>query len=78
MVFHFDPGLGRLVQKRQRQVRTVLQHRQQASFDLPPERFLFPILIGRIRQRRVMNDAETFESLPGFCSDHGRTVIGQK
>ena len=77
LVFHFDPGLGRLVQKIQRQVSVIFQHRQQASLDLPPEGFLLAVLVGRVRQRCLVNNAQTLESLFGFGGDHGRTVVGE-
>src|SRR3989442_15544522 len=69
LVFHFDPGLGRLVEERQCQVLAVLQHGQQASFDLSPKGLLLPILIGRVRQCSIMDDSQALESLLGFGSD---------
>jgi hypothetical protein len=62
LVFLFDPRLGGDVEQVERQLGLALEHGQEAPFDLSPERFLFSILLRRIRQRRVMDDAQALEA----------------
>jgi hypothetical protein len=46
VVLVLDPGLGRLVEERQRQVWHVLQHGDEPALDRPPERLLLGVLVG--------------------------------
>ena len=45
VIFLFDPGLGRLIEKLERQRFLAFQHRHQAPFDTAPERLLLGILV---------------------------------
>ena len=56
VVLVLDPGLRRLVEERQCQVRHVLQHGDETDLDRAPERLLLGVLVGRVRQCRVMQD----------------------
>ena len=58
VVFQLDPGLRRRVQSLERQVGVALEHGQQPPLDLGPEHFLFRVLIGAVRQRGLVHDAE--------------------
>jgi len=78
LVLLFGPGLGGGVEEIEREVGLALEHGQEAPFDLSPERFLFSVLLGRIRQRGVVDDAESLEALDGLGGEHGGAVVGQK
>ena len=78
LVFLLDPGLGGGVEEVERQLGLAFQHGQEAAFNLSPEGFLFAVLLGRIGQRRVVNDAESLEAFDGFGGEHGGAVVGQK
>ena len=64
VVLHLDPGLGGLVEQREAEVGDAFEHGHQASFELAPEGLLLAVLIGRVRQGRVVDDAETGETPP--------------
>ena len=49
IVLVLDPGLGRLVQEAQGQVRHMLQHGDQSALDRAPERLLLGVLVGAVR-----------------------------
>src|ERR1019366_10626068 len=65
------------VEQAEGQFGLALEHGQETAFDLPPERFLFSVLLGGIRKRRVVDDAESLEALHGLGGDHGGAVVGQ-
>ena len=78
LVFLFDPRLGSGIEQLDGELGLALEHGQKPSFDLSPERFLFPVLLGRIRQRGVMDDAEALKSFGRLGREHGRAVVRQK
>src|SRR5580658_6728200 len=52
------PGLRRLVEPSHGEIVDALEHGHQPALDRSPEDLLLAVLIGRIRQRGLMNDAE--------------------
>ncbi len=78
VVLLLDPGLGGGVEQIERELGLALEHGQQAALDLPPERLLLSVLLGRVRQRRVMDDAEALEAFGGLGGEHGGAVVGEQ
>ena len=78
LVLLLDPGLGGDVEQIERELGLALEHGQEAPFDLSPERLLLSVLLGRIGQRRVVDDAEALEALGGLGGEHGGAVVGEK
>ena len=78
VVLDFHPGLGGLVEKVQRQLRQMVEHLHQPSFQGAPERFLFTVLIGAIRQGRLVHDAQPQQPRGKFLRHHGRAVVGHQ
>ena len=78
VVLVLDPGLGGLVQERQGQVRHMLQHGDQPALDRAPERLLLGILIGAVRQRGVVQDAQPREPLGDLRRRHRGAVVAER
>lgn len=78
MVLVLDPGLGGGVEQVEGEELLALEHGQEATLDLSPEGLLLAILLGRIRQRRMVRDAEPLEALGGLGGEHGGAVVGEQ
>jgi len=78
VVLHLDPGLRRLVQQRQGQLDDALEHRHEASLSVRPEDLLLGVLVGAVRERRVLVHAEAQEARARFGREHGRAVVHQR
>jgi hypothetical protein len=78
VVLAFDPGERRVVEHLERQRLDALEHGQQAALDLGPEDLLLGILIGRVRQRGLVHDAEAREPLGDLRGGLGAAVVGQQ
>ncbi len=72
------PGWRSVLEQLERQLGLALEHGQEAAFDLSPERFLFSVLLGRIGQRRVVDDAQALEALDSLGGGHRGAVVGHK
>ena len=55
----------------------MLQHGDETALDRAPERLLLGVLVGRVRQCRVMQDAEAGEAFADLGRGHGRAVVAQ-
>ena len=75
VVFLLDPGLGCLVEPIQREGLLALEHGHQPTLDAAPERFLLRVLIGAVRQRRLVHDAQPGEPADEFLGHHRRAVV---
>ena len=78
LVFLLDPGLGGGIEEIEREVGLAFEHGKEASLDLSPERLLLAVLLGRVRERHVMHDAETLEALGGLGGLHRGAVAGEE
>ena len=78
MVILLHPGLRGLVEEGEPQGGDVPEQLDQASLQLGPEDLLLPVLIRRIRQRRLVHDAEPGEALPGLGRQHRGAVVGEQ
>ena len=78
LVVHLDPGLGGLVEQREGQILDAFEHRQQPALELGPKDFLLGILVGRVRQRRAMEDAQAMQARERLGRRHGPTVVGHE
>ena len=77
VVLVLDPGLGRLVEGRKREVGHVLQHGDQPALDRAPERLLLGILVRAVGQRGLVQDAEPGETLGDLGGRHGCAIVAQ-
>ncbi len=75
VVFLLDPGLGHLVEPIQREGLLSLEHGHQPSLDAAPERFLLGVLMGAVRQRRLVHDTQPGEAADEFLGHHRRAVV---
>ena len=75
VVFQFHPRLRGLVEQRQAQVLDAFEHRQQPPLDLCPERLLLAVLVGAVRQRGLVHDAQPGEPLDDLCGRHRPAVV---
>jgi hypothetical protein len=71
VVLHLDPGLGGLVEQGEAEIGDAFEHGHQASFELAPEGLLLAVLIGRVRQGRVVDHAEAGETAARLGGEHG-------
>jgi len=78
IVLVLRPGLGRLVEHGEREVRHVLQHGDQPAFDRAPERLLLGVLIGAVRQRGLVQDAEPSQTFGDLRRRHRSAVVAQR
>ena len=78
MVFLLHPGLGDVVESRQRQIDYTAQHRHQPAFEGGPERLLFGVLVRGIRQCGLVQDSQGVQPRAELLGLHGRTVIGHQ
>ena len=78
VVFLFNPGLGSLIEQIEGERCLAFEHRHQAPLDSAPERLLLGVLIRRIRQRRLVQDAQGRQAVDGFLRQHRRTVVGHQ
>ena len=72
------PGLGRQIQLINGETGFAFQHRHQTSFDPAPEGLLFSVLVRRIRQRRLVQHAQSGQAGSGFLGQHGGAVVGHQ
>ena len=72
------PSLGRLVEEPEPQRGHVAQQLQQPPLELGPEDLLLPVLVGRVRERRLVDDPQAGEPLAGLLGEHGGPVVGQE
>ena len=56
VVLDFHPRLGHFVEPLERQFGDAFEHLQEPPLERPPERLLFPVLIGAVGQRSFMNN----------------------
>jgi hypothetical protein len=77
VVLVLDPGLRRLVQEGERQIRHMLQHGDKAALNRAPERLLLGVLIRRVRQCRLVQDAEPGEALTDLGGGHRSAIVAQ-
>ncbi len=77
LVLLLDPGLGGNVEQLEGELGLTLKHGHQSPFQLAPEGLLFTVLLRALRQRRVLGDAQTLESLTGLGGKHGRAVVAE-
>ena len=61
-----------------RQLPDATEHRQQAALQIRPEAFLLAVLAGAVRQRQLVDDPPSQQSLRHLAGDHGRAVVGQQ
>src|ERR1700687_1199773 len=75
VVVLLDPGLRRLVEPAQGEIVDALEHGHQSALDRSPENLLLTVLIGRIRQRRLMKNAEPGETFADLGRRHCAAVV---
>ena len=78
VVVELGPGLCRLVEHGQGEICYTLEHGHQPAFDRSPECLLLGVLIRAVRQRGLMKDAETGQSLGDLGGCHGGAVVAQR
>lgn len=78
VILVLDPRLRGGVEKVEGEGLLALEHRQEASLDLAPERLLLAVLLGRVRQRGVVHDAESAEALDRLGGDHRGAVVREE
>ena len=78
MVLLLDPRLRRGVEQIEGEHGLAFEHGQEAAFDLAPEGLLLAVLLGGVRQRRVVDDAEALEAFDGLGGEHGGAVVGEQ
>jgi hypothetical protein len=75
IVVAFDPRLRRLVEKRQGEIRDVLQHGEEAALYHAPQRLDFTVRCGRVRQCSLMENAKPIETFVNLDRRHGGAVV---
>ena len=78
MVLLLDPRLRRAVEQLEGELGLALEHGHEAPLDLGPEVLLLAVLLGGVRQRQVLDDAEALEALDGLGGDHRRAVVAEQ
>ena len=78
VVLDFHPRLGCFVEEVERQFGDTVEHRHQPSFERPPKRFLLAVLVGAVRERLLVDNAEPQQPLGDFLGHHRGTVIGEQ
>jgi hypothetical protein len=78
VILLLDPGLGRLVEQFQRERRLALEHGHQPPLDAAPEGLLLGVLVGRVRQRRLVQHPQAVQARHRLVGEHGRAVVGHQ
>ena len=78
VVLEFDPRLRRLVQEGERQLALALEHGHQAPLDAAPEGLLLAVLLGAVRERGGMDNAEALEPLFHLMGLHRLAIVGEQ
>src|SRR5277367_4534634 len=69
VILLLDPRLGRPVEQFEGELRLAFEHRHQSPLDTGPEVLLFGILLRTIRQRQILEDAESLAALVVLAHD---------
>ena len=77
MVLVLDPGVGRAVEKIEAQLVDPLEHGDQPPFDMAPNALLLTVLIRRIGNGRLMQNAQRVQTILELFGHHGGAVVGQ-
>jgi len=75
VVFLLHPRLSQGIELAQVQLGHALQHRHKPSLQGRPKALLFCVLIGTVRQGRLMQDAQGMQPLTEFVRHHGGAVV---
>src|SRR5437016_6177541 len=66
------------VEQSQGEHRLAFEHGHESAFDQGPEVLLFPVLLGRIRQRQILHDTEPLDPLDSLRGFHRRAVVAEQ
>ena len=75
VILLLDPRLGSPVEQFEGELRFPFGHRHESPLDAGPEVLLFAILLRAIRQRQIVEDAESLAALDRLCGLHRSTVV---
>jgi len=71
LVFLLGPSLRGVIEQFQGQLRLTLEHGHQPPLDRREEDFLLAVLLGSLRQRRVVLDRQPLETFARLGGQHG-------
>jgi hypothetical protein len=77
VIFLLDPSLSGAVEQLERELCLALEHGHESAFDDGPERFLFAVLLGTLRQGGVLQDRQPLEPLTCLGGEHRGAVVAE-
>src|SRR5271170_6249412 len=78
VILLLHPRLRRGVEQSQGEHRLAFEHGHESALDQGPEVLLFPVLLGRVRQRQILHDTEPLDPLDGLRGFHRRAVVAEQ